>query len=273
MKIGIIGTGNMGTILIDALIDGNATSPSNLVITNRTMEKAEKLKHKYEEITVETKVENVIKYCDLILICVKPQDIFPIIYEHKNDFTKEKCLVSITSPIPPQWLEQVVSSSCARIIPSITNRALSGVSLFTFGEKCSTGWRTTLLTLFSPISTPVIIEEEVTRVASDIVSCGPAFYSYLTRRLIDAAVEETAIDYETATKLVEHMLIGLGELLKKGVYSLPTLEEKVCVKGGITGEGIKVLESEVDGIFEKVFQATHKKYFEEVNLIKKSFQL
>ena len=67
------------------------------------------------------------------------------------------------------------------------------------------------------------------------------------------------------------MLIGLGDLLKMGYYSLPTLEEKVCVKGGITGEGIKVLESELDGVFEKVFQATHKKFNDEVEKLEKVF--
>ena len=60
--------------------------------------------------------------------------------------------------------------------------------------------------------------------------------------------------------LASEMLIGLGELLRKGYYTLPTLQEKVCVKGGITGEGIKVLENEIGDMFEQVFQATHLKF-------------
>lgn len=47
MKIGIIGTGNMGTILVEALIDGKAVSPSSMVITNRSKTKAMLLKDKY----------------------------------------------------------------------------------------------------------------------------------------------------------------------------------------------------------------------------------
>ena len=45
MKVGMIGTGNMGTILSEALLDGKAVSPSDLIVTNRTKEKAERLKH------------------------------------------------------------------------------------------------------------------------------------------------------------------------------------------------------------------------------------
>ena len=107
--------------------------------------------------------------------------------------------------------------------------------------------------------------------ASDIVSCGPAFYSYLTQRFIQAAVHETKIDQETATILASEMLIGLGELLRKGYYTLPTLQDKVCVKGGITGEGIKVLENEIGDMFEKVFQATHLKFEDDLAKIKEQY--
>ena len=53
--------------------------------------------------------------------------------------------------------------------------------------------------LFTKISIPVTIDEKITRVASDIVSCGPAFFSYLLQRFILAAVNETEIDVNTAT--------------------------------------------------------------------------
>lgn len=271
MKVGVIGTGNMGTILIEALIDGKAISPSNLIIINRTIEKAEKLKQTYKDIKIEKTIHQVINQADIIFICVKPNDIYSIVHTNKKLFTKEKCLVSITSPIPPMWLEKIVPSSCARIIPSITNRALSGVTLFTFGDYCSPVWKEKLIELFTPISTPIQIGDDITRITSDIVSCGPAFISYITRRMIEAAVSETAIDHDTATTLVEHMLIGLGDLLKKDFYSLPTLEKKVSVKGGITGEGIKILETEMQGVFEKVFTATQKKYADEVKMIAKKF--
>src|SRR5690606_2236396 len=125
-------------------------------------------------------------------------------------FTSDKCLVSITSPIQVEWLEQMVASSCARIIPSITNRALAGVTLFSFGKNCKDQWKGILKEMFMHVSTPLEINEEITRVSSDIVSCGPAFFSYLTQKFIEAAVSETEIDKETATILAEHMLIGLG---------------------------------------------------------------
>jgi competence protein ComER len=121
------------------------------------------------------------------------------------------------------------------------------------------------------ISKPVQINEKITRVASDIVSCGPAFFSYLLQAFITAAVNETGIDNKTATIMASEMIVGLGELLKQGHYTLPSLQEKVCVKGGITGEGIKIMEKELGDVFEHLYQATHAKFREDLEKVELQF--
>lgn len=65
------------------------------------------------------------------------------------------------------------------------------------------------------ISTPLVIEEDITRVSSDIASCGPAFFSYLLQCFINAAVDKTNITHEEATTLVSEMVVGWGNYLKK----------------------------------------------------------
>ena len=84
MKVGMIGTGNMGTILSEALLDGKAVSPSDLIVTNRTKEKAEKLKLSYKGITVVDSPQEVIKQSDLIFLCVKPHDIYSLIEKNQS---------------------------------------------------------------------------------------------------------------------------------------------------------------------------------------------
>lgn len=272
MNIGIIGTGNMGKILIDALIEANAVEPSCLTITNRTLTKAYDIKEQYPSIHIAKTIEEVIQRSDLIAICVKPLEIYPILKETATFFTKEKCLLSITSPISVEQLESVVDCHVARVIPSITNRALSGMALCTFGKHCSKEWKEAIETLFQSISTPIVIEDEVTRVASDIVSCGPAFFSYLLQRFIDAAVKETKITSEQATSLASGMLVGMGKLIEKEIFTLSTLQQKVIVKGGVTGEGIQVLDQELGDVFEHLLQRTHAKYKEDIDEVQKQFK-
>ncbi|HZG71777.1 MAG TPA: late competence protein ComER, partial [Chondromyces sp.] len=258
-------------VITQALIESKALTPSSLYIYNRTVSKAAVLKESYPGVQLARNCGEVINNCRLVFICVKPKDIYPLLAEYRNQFEESQCVVSITSPVSTTQLESILPCSCARVIPSITNRALAGVSLYTLGENCSSEWEERIIHLLRYFSHPVNISEEVTRVASDIVSCGPAFFSYLTRRFIEGAVKETTIDEETATILTTHMLIGLGDLLKKGFYTLPTLQEKVSVKGGITGEGIHVLERETGEMFEKLFRATHHKFDEDLAETSKQF--
>jgi competence protein ComER len=271
MNIGIIGTGNMGRILVEALIDGKAISPSSIMITNRTKSKAMLLKDKYRELRVGANPREVAVASDLVFVCVKPLDVFKVLDEINPHLSPEKCLISITSPIRTSQIEKKVSCSAVRVIPSITNRALSGVSLITYGDNCSDLWKTKIEKLITKIAVPYQIDEKITRAASDIVSCGPAFFSYLLQSFIQAAVKETEIDEGAATIMASEMIVGLGELLKQGHYTLASLQEKVCVKGGITGEGIKVLDNELGDVFEHLFQATQAKFKEDLDKVETQF--
>ncbi len=271
LKIGIIGTGSMGSILIESLIESGVVSPSQMIITNRNREKAEALKKRFPELSVGRDGREVAQEANVIFICTKPLQ-FPIVLNQIAPFCHvSKFLISITSPISVEQLEDKVDCKVARAIPSILNRALTGSSLLSFGSRCTDVDKEFLTTLMSAISEPLIIDEDITRVSSDIVSCGPAFFSYIMQQFIDGAVRQTNISKEDATTLATNMMIGMGKLLEKGHYTLPTLQKRVCVPGGITGEGIKVLEAEIGSMFDHLFQQTHAKYYEDQELITAAF--
>ena len=59
MEIGIIGTGNMGRILTEALLDGKAISPSSMIITNRTISKAIAIQENYPSIQIAHEISEV----------------------------------------------------------------------------------------------------------------------------------------------------------------------------------------------------------------------
>ncbi|WP_216828990.1 late competence protein ComER [Alkalihalobacterium elongatum] len=271
MNIGIIGTGSMGTILIDSLIEAKAVTPSQLFIHNRTLEKVKVIEKKHHSLHICETPNDVVKQTDLIFICVKPLQFYSLLETIQADCYSNQLLVSITSPISVKQLEQMVNCKVARAIPSILNRAHAGPSLLSFGKRCTTKDKKLLTSLLSNISNPLEIEENVTRVASDIVSCGPAFFSYILQRFVDAAVRQTEITEEDATTLATNMIIGMGKLLEKEIFTLPTLQQRVCVPGGITGEGIKVLEEEIGQMFDHLFQQTHAKYYEDKELIEQQF--
>ena len=270
-QIGIIGTGSMGTMLIEAFLEAEAVQEHKIVIYNRSKEKAIRLKETFPQINISSSAQTLAAKADIVFICVKPLQIPDLLENIKSSLTASTLLVSITSPINVEVIESQVPCKVARAIPSLINQTLSGPSLLSFGDRCTDLDREQLTQLLRHISEPLEIKEEITRVSSDIASCGPAFFSYLTQSFIDAAVRQTAISEAEATELATNMLIGLGKLFEQERFTLTSLQERICVPGGITGEGIDVLRNETGQMFDHLFQRTHRKYYKEQKHIEESF--
>ena len=102
------------------------------------------------------------------------------------------------------------SHACAKLIPSITHADLAGTCLFTPGNRLSPRDREELIRLLSTIGTPLEIDEQYSRVASDLASCGPAFLAHFLEQMVRAAGEVAGLPQETAIPLVIQMAQGTG---------------------------------------------------------------
>lgn len=271
MKIGFIGTGSMGTLLMESFIQSKSVMPSQMIASNRTKRKVQHLAEQYSGLTVADNNQQVVKESDLFFICVKPHEYKKVIDEIQSVVIPSQILISITSPVLIRHLEDHISCKIAKIIPSITNFSCSGASLCVYGNRLDTADISYLEDLFSNISTPVRIKEDFTRVTSDISSCGPAFLAFFVQQLVDAAVEETGISKKEATRLASEMVLGTGRLLTSGGLTPETLQQRVSVPGGITAEALKMMSVELDGIFNQLIQTTHKKYYNDLDKVESLF--
>lgn len=271
MKLGFIGTGSMGSILIEAFISSEAVRAEDIWANNRTRSKAEKLQQKHPKINIaESNLEVVLK-CDVIFLCIKPHEYRTVIDNIKDVLLPEQIVISITSPVLVRHLEELLPCKIAKIIPSITNFTCSGPTLCIFGKRMTKKNIQQLKSLLEPISQPIEIPEQFTRVASDITSCGPAFLSYFVQQFIEAAHRETGMCKAEASRLASEMVLGTGILLTSGGFTPETLQERVRVPGGITAEGLRLMSDELDGLFHRLIRQTHKKYHHELNKVEAMF--
>lgn len=271
MNIGFIGTGSMGTILIDSFIRSGALAPWQMVASNRTRSKVEQLAARHEGLRVAGSNREVAEACDILFLCVKPSEYGSVVDEIGPVVTRQQTIVSITSPVMIRSLEERLDAKIAKIIPSITNYVLSGPTLCMYSERLLETDIARLEDLLGRISRPVRVSERYTRVSSDIASCGPAFFSFLLQRFIDAAVTETGIEREHATRLGVEMLLGTGMLLTSGGLTPESLQQRVSVPGGITAQGLRLMDKEVGDLFRHLIRITHAKYDEDVEKVNAMF--
>ncbi|OPH58637.1 late competence protein ComER [Paenibacillus ferrarius] len=264
MKAGFIGTGSMGSILIEAFIHSGAFNPEQIIAGNRTIRKVELLAQTYPGLQVARSNREVAAESDIIFLCVKPSELKTVIDEIKEDVLPTQFVVSITSPVLIKHLEGLLPAKISKIIPSITNYVLSGATLCIHGNRMQPEDKEWLENLFAYISSPICVSENYTRISSDLSSCGPAFLANFIQSFIDAAVEATGISSEEATLLASEMTLGTGKLLTTGGFNPISLQKRVSVPGGITEEGLHILNEELAGVFARVISATHAKYEEDL---------
>ncbi|SFS86970.1 late competence protein ComER [Paenibacillus sp. BC26] len=270
MNVGFIGIGSMGSLLIDTFIGSGALKPSQITASNRTLAKAICLADRHPGLQAVPSNRDAVIDQDLIFLCIKPMEFKNVIDQIRDVIQPQQIVISITSPVMIEQLEESLPCKVAKVIPSITNYMCSGVSLCMYGNRMTDADKNRLNHLLSYISEPMPISEQHTRIVSDLSSCGPAIMSYLLQRFIDAAAEETNIPREEARIVASEMLLGTGQLLTSGGMSPEELQRRVAVPGGITAQALALLNRELDGVFNRLIRATHAKYNEDLERVKVS---
>lgn len=271
MRVGFIGTGSMGSMLIETFIRSGALNPGNMVVTNRTIAKAERLAASYPGLQTARSNKEAATHADLLFICVKPLEFKNVIDEIQALMTPQQTIVSITSPVLIRHLEDRLPCKIAKVIPSITNQVLSGATLCIYGDRMMPEDQERLENLLSYVSAPIRVSEEYTRISSDLSSCGPAFLAFFIQKYIEAAVSATGISEKEAVQLASEMTLGTGKLLTTGGFTPAALQQRVAVPGGITEEGLRIMEKELCSVFYDLIRTTHAKYEEDLEKVEALF--
>ena len=271
MKVGFIGTGSMGSLLIDAFIQSGALLPEQIRVSNRSPEKPLQLAKRHPGLTVCSCNTETASQSDLLFLCIKPLEFKAVIGEIKDRLDPRQIAISITSPVQLIHLESSLPCKVAKIIQRITNITGGGAALCMYGSRIKEEDRQLIESLLSYISRPLEILESHTRITSDFSSCGPAFLSLFMEKWIDAAVEMTGIDRRTLNALAGEMLLGTGKLLTEEGFSPEELQKRVAVPGGITAQALALLESNLNGLFYQLIQTTHDKYEEDLAKLDAAF--
>ncbi len=270
MKIGFIGAGSMGSLLVGAFVRTGAMRPEEIVVSSRTQAKLSALASQYPGLHIAASNREAAIGADYLFLCVKPLDFRSVLDEISPVLTADQIVVSITSPVKISSLEELAPSKVAKIIPSVVNAVGSGASLVMWGTRLTAEDQHALWELFSSISRPILVPEEEVRVASDLSSCGPAFMAFLLEQFIDAAVLNAGMERETATALACEMMLGTARLMLELPCSPAELQARVSVPGGITAAALESLRKSTRGAFTQVLYTTHEKFAEDLDRVDSS---
>ena len=251
MKIGFIGTGNMGGALARAAAKGGHT----LLLANRTPAKAAALAKELGGTVCQNAV--AAEAAELLFLGVKPQglpglagELAPVLQARKGNAP----VAMLGGGLP-----------LIRIMPNTPAAVGAGTILYA-AQNVTDAQLNAFRAVLAQAGLLLPLPEEKIDAASAISGCGPAFCFQFADALALGGVR-AGLSYPDACRLAAQTMLGAAEMLLQGGEAPDVLKMRVCSPAGTTIEGVLALEQ--GGFSYTVQNAVTAAYRRTVEMTKK----
>lgn len=254
MKIGFIGTGNMGTAIIKGYLKANPGSCEDLFAYDKDQSK---LKALISELGIQgcKNVGEVAKNSDLLILAVKPsgfkeamEEIAPAIDNSTTVIASIAAGISIHH-IETLYAEESTSTveknsnprKVVRIMPNTPALVGQGMSAI-----CRNTWVTDsefqqVMLVFEAIGKAEEVDEALMDCVVGVSGSSPAYVYLFIEALADGAVAQ-GMNRSQAYTFAAQSVLGAAEMvLSTGIHP-GALKDMVCSPGGTTIEAVQALE-------------------------------
>lgn len=255
MKIGFIGTGNMGGAIIKGYVKAKPEEAQNVHVFNHHTEKAEALAAELGAVSCKT-MEELVAASDLVVMAVKPYTFAELMPKVASGMKPGKALVSIAAGITISYLESVLpgNTPVVRIMPNTPALVGEGISSVSPNGFVTEEILQAVMDLFSSVGKVQITSESMIDAVIGVSGSSPAYVYMFIEALADGAVVEgmpRAQAYEFAAQSV----LGAAKMVLETGLHPGVLKDQVCSPGGTTIAAVGALEK--CGMRAAVMEAVH----------------
>lgn len=265
MRVGIIGYGSMGKMLLQKFSEFGKVSYDELFVSNRTVSKIEDAPDKYVICESNT---SLAMSSDIIFICTRPVDLLLVLEEISGFVREDTLIISLNGSITFESLEKISRHKYAKVIPSVTAEINKSQTLVTYNGLVNKADKKVLSELLSCIGNVIELPENEMGMGSELVSCMPGFIASLFDVICNSAKKHTSIPQEQIIKMVLDTLSATGDLMIQKDMSFEDVVNRVATKGGITEVGSRVIYDGFPEIADEMFAKTLAKRRETASKVK-----
>jgi pyrroline-5-carboxylate reductase len=242
MKLGFIGGGTMAEAMIKGVLNKSLSKPKDITVGDPIESRCKELTEVYD-VTTTTSNKDVIKYGELIVLAVKPQDIetaAPDIGPLLND---SHTILSIIAGLKLHTLTKKLDHpSIIRVMPNTPAQIGSGMSVWTSSTTVTQNTINFSKKLLGTLGEELYVSEErYLDMATALSASGPAYVFLFIEALVDAGVY-MGLPRSTSRKLAIETVLGSAKLVKETGRHPAQLRDMVASPGGTTVEGLTALE-------------------------------
>ncbi|MFQ5528028.1 MAG: pyrroline-5-carboxylate reductase [Thermoanaerobaculia bacterium] len=239
-RIGIVGLGKLGGILLRAFLDQGLVSAEQVSATVHHEDNAEKRTEVFG-LPVATDNLAAVRAADIVLLCVKPASVEAVCREIASEMAG-KLLISVAASIPTSAIEEHLDDvPVVRAMPNTPSVIGSGMTGLSAGRFAEEGHLQLARSLFDAVGRTVVLDEKHMDAVTGLSASGPAFIYVILESLAEAGVK-VGLPRDVATLLAAQTTLGAaGMVLDSGSHPA-LLKDEVTTPAGCTIDGLLELE-------------------------------
>lgn len=243
MKIGFIGTGNMGSAIIKGLVVSRFVSEKEINIFDLNDEKVKKISEKYNVNSLQNEAK-IVENSEIIILAVKPDIYSSVLEKIKDKMGKNKIILTIAAGVNISDVENIIGKDkkIVRTMPNTPAQVMEGMTAVSFNKNINSEEKETIFGLLNSFGKSIEIEEKLMHVFTAISGSLPAYVYMFAEALSDGGVLE-GMSREKTYKIIAQAIKGSAEMMLKTGKHPGILKDEVTSPGGTTIEALKVLEN------------------------------
>ncbi|MEG0837591.1 MAG: pyrroline-5-carboxylate reductase [Akkermansia sp.] len=273
MKLGLIGTGKMGSALLRGALRSDSLTPTDVVIYDHTAAHTEPLVRDYPTISIASNPEELVNKVDVVILAVKPQGILDLLDQISAPFRTmigtigddSPLFLSIAAGISLDKLERVAfdGARIIRVMPNTPALIGKGTSVYCLGNNATNQDAQLVESLLAQSGFIQRIDESKIDAVSAISGCGPAYMYVILDALSDAGVA-AGLPRALALELATRTMQGSAELVLQSGRHPMSLRDDVTSPGGTTIAALNKLDQ--CGMRTALLQAVQAAYDQSLRL-------
>jgi len=241
-KLAVVGAGKLGEGLLSGMLGSQLIAVGNVSATVAHQPRADYLAERYG---IKAGTDNcaAVEGADLVLICLKPQQVKGFINETRKSLKKDVLLISAAASVTTALIENELGRP-ARVIRSMPNTPClirHGMTALARGHHATEEDVQIASRIFSSMGRTVVVDEKHMDAITGLSASGPAYVYLIIESLAEAGVK-LGLPRELSTELSAQTLLGASAMVLQTGEHPAKLKDVVTTPAGCTIDGLLELE-------------------------------
>ncbi|PWT90642.1 MAG: pyrroline-5-carboxylate reductase [Acidobacteria bacterium] len=241
-RLAVIGVGKIGEALITGLLKQNVVQREDILATVKQESSIQRVR---DRLGIETSRENAeaIIDRDLILLCVKPQNMDKVAREIAENIKPSQLVITVAASVSTAFVQERLGKPVpvVRAMPNTPCVLNTGMTALCGGLYARPEHVAAAESIFKCVGQTVFLDESLMDGVTGLSGSGPAYLYVIVESLAEAGVK-LGIPRDVSTLLAAQTMLGAARMVLESKAHPALLKDMVTTPAGCTIDGLLELE-------------------------------